>query len=122
MTQKLEETIRYLRSLAGLPEKEQERLAVHVRKELDRHKPSEYEVYTDEAGNYHWRLRVKNGEILAEGELEQVENAGCYWLGGHKPTREEAAVAVEKIKEIQARNRLGDDVTIRGLIDEGRRY
>ena len=36
----------------------------------------QFEIYTHAAGKYRWRLRAKNGEIIASGE-SYISKAGC---------------------------------------------
>jgi hypothetical protein len=50
-----------------------------------------------------------------------ADEEGEYWLGGHKPTQEEAREAVRKIKALRKGNILGDDLTIQEMIEGGRR-
>ena len=58
-------------------------------------------------------------------ELENEKNPSSrsepQWIGGRKPTPEEAAEAVQKIKESRKGRILGKDLTIRKMIEEGRR-
>jgi hypothetical protein len=44
------------------------------------------------------------------------------WIGGRKPTPEEVSDAIERIEQLSKGNILGDDITVKDLINEGRRY
>ena len=53
---------------------------------------------------------------------EETEAADRHWIGGRKPAKEKTARAVDRWRELRKGITLGDDLTIRELIDEGRRY
>lgn len=62
-------------------------------------------------------------------QLERQTNVGQArasiegeWIGGRQPTPEEVAEAVASLRRFREGNILGDDITIRELIDDGRRY
>ena len=62
--------------------------------------------------------------ILKQLEAEEEEAswiADRQWIGGRKPTREEIIGAIDGMKELRKGITLGDDLTIRELINEGRR-
>jgi hypothetical protein len=44
------------------------------------------------------------------------------WIGGRKPTQEEISEAIEQLTQFNKGRILGKDVTIKDLINEGRRY
>lgn len=44
------------------------------------------------------------------------------WIGGRRPTQEEIDDAVEKLKQFRKGKTLGDELTLKDLINEGRRY
>ena len=61
-----------------------------------------------------WLEELNNGDHPASGNETQ-------WIGGRKPTPEEVTEAVRKIKESRKGRILGEDLTIREMIEEGRR-
>ncbi len=61
-----------------------------------------------------WLEELENGDHPASGNETQ-------WIGGRKPTPEEVTEAVRKIKESRKGCILGEDLTIREMIEEGRR-
>ena len=56
-----------------------------------------------------------------ETEKDPVSGNEAQWIGGRKPTPEEVTEAVRKIKETRKGRMLGEDLTIREMIEEGRR-
>ena len=67
-------------------------------------------------------------ERYASRWLEELENEEATsplgeskWIGGRQPTPEETAEAVQRIKETRKGRILGEDLTIREMIEEGRR-
>jgi hypothetical protein len=44
------------------------------------------------------------------------------WIGGRKPSQEEIIQAADQIKLLREGNILGNDITLKELINEGRRY
>ena len=56
-----------------------------------------------------------------ENDSPPVSESEPQWLGGRKPTQEEVTEAVRRIKEARKGRRLGKDLTIREMIEEGRR-
>ena len=59
---------------------------------------------------------------LVLGAIEkETRIADRHWIGGRKPTREEVVRAIDGMRELRKGITLGDDLTIRELIDEGRR-
>ena len=82
------------RKLATLPEEDQKRWISHFIEEL-----------TQGANN-------------PKPDTKREHN----WIGGHKPTQEEIVEAIEKINQLSKGNILGDDITLKDLINEGRRY
>ncbi|OPX66184.1 MAG: hypothetical protein A4E37_02133 [Methanoregulaceae archaeon PtaB.Bin056] len=56
-----------------------------------------FEVYTDKAGKYRFRLKASNGEIIAVGESYSSKSA-C--MNGIESVRKNAATAtIEEVKE-----------------------
>jgi hypothetical protein len=80
------------RELAKLPEDEQDRWISHFLSELS--------------------LKEHESNTSATNKRE--------WIGGRKPTREEVAKAIEGLREFRKGKILGDDITIKELINEGR--
>lgn len=120
MTQQLEETIKYLQSLTMLPDQLQDRMASHALRELERHRPSSYEVYRDTDGNFRWREIAANREVLADQKEEGRTDS--YWLGGYRPSRDAMLAAGDGLKALAQRHRLGSGLSLRELIDDGRRH
>ena len=82
---------RVIERLSRLPEAQQERIAARILEHLD-----------------------------AE-EKEERWIADRQWIGGRKPSREEVVCAIEGMRELRKSISLGKDLTIRELINEGRR-
>ena len=61
-----------------------------------------------------WLKELENEDHPASGNETQ-------WIGGRKPTPEEVTEAVRKIKESRKGRILGEDLTIREMMEEGRR-
>ena len=61
--------------------------------------------------------------ILKQLEAEEGKSwvADRQWIGGRKPTREEVIRAIDGMRELRKGITLGDALTIRALINEGRR-
>ena len=61
--------------------------------------------------------------ILKQLEAEENESwiADRQWIGGRKPARDDVIGAINGMKELRKGITLGDDLTIRELINEGRR-
>ena len=57
---------------------------------------------------------------LVLGAIEE-EGADRRWIGGRRPTKEESARAADRWRKLRKGITLGNDITIRDLIDEGRR-
>ena len=51
---------------------------------------SKFEIYKDSQGEFRWRLRAANGEVIASGE-GYTSKAGC--LNGIESVRENAPIA-----------------------------
>ncbi len=51
---------------------------------------TKFEIYKDSQGEFRWRLRAANGEVIANGE-GYTSKAGC--LNGIESVRENAPVA-----------------------------
>lgn len=49
-----------------------------------------FEIYKDSQGEFRWRLRAANGEVIANGE-GYTSKAGC--LNGIESVRENAPIA-----------------------------
>jgi hypothetical protein len=56
-----------------------------------------------------------------DDEDHPVSGNETQWIGGRKPTPEEATEAVRKIKKARKGRTLGGELTIRDMIEEGRR-
>ncbi|GLZ77573.1 UPF0339 protein [Actinorhabdospora filicis] len=54
-----------------------------------------FELYTDKAGKYRWRLKAGNGEIIAVGEAYE-SRAGC--MNGIESVKRNAPLA--EVKEL----------------------
>ena len=75
------------------------------------------------------RLPDAKQERMAARILKQLEAeeegaswiADRQWIGGRKPTREEVIRAIDGMRELRKGITLGNDLTIRDLINEGRR-
>lgn len=64
---------------------------------FEQQKNPKFEVYTDKAGEFRFRLKVRNGEIIATSEGYKAK-AGC--LNGIESVRKNAPdAAVEEVKE-----------------------
>ena len=61
--------------------------------------------------------------ILKQLKVEEEESwiADRQWMGGRRPTREEVIRAIDGMRALRKGITLGDDLTIRELINEGRR-
>jgi hypothetical protein len=59
-------------------------------------------------------------QLLLEDMNEGDVGKGS-WIGGRKPTQEEISEAIKKIEQLSKGNILGDDLTLKDLINEGRR-
>lgn len=55
-----------------------------------------FEIYADRAGEYRWRLRARNGELMAVSEEGFTRKSSC--LNSIRRIQEEAANA--EIKEL----------------------
>jgi hypothetical protein len=88
------------RKLAELPTDEQEAWLSRFLKELslEGHEP--------------------DGHALAE----EANDEKGEWISGRRPTKEEISDAVRRLKELSKGNILGDDITLKDLINGGRRY
>lgn len=51
---------------------------------------SKFEIYKDSQGEFRWRLRAANGEVIANGE-GYTSKAGC--LNGIESVRKNAPIA-----------------------------
>lgn len=63
--------------------------------------------------------QTNGGQTKAPIESKPIKGE---WIGGRQPTPEEVAEAVAGLRRFREGNILGDDITIRELIDDGRRY
>lgn len=50
------------------------------------------ETYRDDAGQYRWRLRAANGQVMAQGESHSTRSNA--WLAGRAVIRAAAAAVV----------------------------
>jgi len=78
---------------------------------------SKFQIYQDRKGEYRWRLRARNGEILADSNESYSRKASCKH--GIELVKQQAASAtVEEQTESQA----GADRTKKeGLLDKAKR-
>lgn len=82
------------RKLATLPQEKQEEWVSHFLDELS----------SDESDNH------------------ASPSDGRQWIGGRRPTQKEVEEAIDAITELSKDNILGDDLTLKDLINDGRRY
>jgi len=82
---------RVIERLSRLPEAKQEQIAARILKQL--------------------KAEEEGASWIADRQ----------WIGGRKPTREEVIRAIDGMRELRKGITLGDDLTIRDLINEGRR-
>ncbi len=68
------------------------------------------------------RIVARILEALEAEEKTKPWAADRHWVGGRKPTKEETVQAIDRWRELRKGITLGDDLTIRDLINEGRRY
>ena len=55
-----------------------------------------FEVYTDKAGEFRFRLKARNGEIIATGEGYKAKNSCLNGIESIRKNAPEAAVVVEE--------------------------
>lgn len=82
------------RKLATLPQAEQEEWVARFLEELA--------AETDNTGDI----------VLNDG----------HWIGGQKPTQAQVNAAIERLVRFREGKTLGNDTTLKDLIDEGRRF
>ena len=68
-----------------------------------------------------WVSHFLSELALAESNRPAKPEFEREWIGGRRPTPEEVAEAVAKIKELSKGNILGDALTTKDLINAGRR-
>jgi hypothetical protein len=84
------------RKLAQLPAEEQESWIAHFLEEL------------------------ATKDQLSEGDNQESEED--EWIGGRRPTQEEVSEAIRRIEQLSRGSILGNNLTLKELINEGRRY
>ncbi len=67
------------------------------------------------------RLAARILEALEAEEKTKPWAADRHWVGGRKPTKEKVAQAIAGLEKLSHELTLGD-LSIRELIEEGRRY
>ncbi len=79
---------------------------------------TKFQIYQDRKGEYRWRLRARNGEIIADGNEGYSSKASCEH--GIDLVKEQAASAeVEDQTEGQAAQ--ADRTEEEGLLDKAKR-
>ena len=79
---------------------------------------TKFQIYQDRKGEYRWRLRARNGEIIADGNEGYSSKASCEH--GIDLVKEQAASAeVEDQTEGQAAQ--ADRTEEEGLLDRAKR-
>lgn len=61
-------------------------------------------------------------ELAAEDahDIEEKSATGRKWIGGRKPSQKKIEEAIEHLQQFRKGKTLGDDVTLKDLINEGR--
>ena len=78
---------------------------------------SKFQIYQDRKGEYRWRLRARNGEIIADSNEGYSRKASCKH-GIDLVKQQAASATVEDQTESQA----GSDQTKKeGLLDKAKR-
>jgi len=78
---------------------------------------SKFQIYQDRKGEYRWRLRARNGEIIADSNEGYSRKASCKH--GIDLVKQQAASATV---EDQAESQAGSDRTKKeGLLDKAKR-
>ena len=83
---------------------------------------SKFQLYKDRKGEYRWRLRARNGEIIADSNEGYSSKASCKH--GIDLVKEQAASAVveDQTEEDQTERRAEADRTEEeGLLDKAKR-
>jgi uncharacterized protein len=83
---------------------------------------SKFQIYKDRKGEYRWRLRARNGEIIADSNEGYSRKASCKH--GIDLVKEQAASAVveDQTEEDQTERRAEADRTEKeGLLDKAKR-
>ena len=83
---------------------------------------SKFQLYKDRKGEYRWRLRARNGEIIADSNEGYSSKASCKH--GIDLVKEQAASAVveDQTEEDQTERRAEADRTEKeGLLDKAKR-
>ncbi len=60
-------------------------------------------------------------ELATDAAVEAIVTDSHQWINGRKPSQKKVAEAVEQLRQLRVGKRLGDDLTTKELIDEGRR-
>jgi uncharacterized protein YegP (UPF0339 family) len=78
---------------------------------------TKFQIYQDRKGEYRWRLRARNGEIIADGNEGYSSKASCKH--GIDLVKEQAAsAAVEDQTAIQGK---ADRTKEEGLLDKAKK-
>lgn len=83
---------------------------------------TKFQLYKDRKGEYRWRLRARNGEIIADSNEGYSSKASCQH--GIDLVKEQAASAVveDQTEEDQTERRAEADRTEKeGLLDKAKR-
>ena len=83
---------------------------------------SKFQLYKDRKGEYRWRLRARNGEIIADSNEGYSSKASCKH--GIDLVKEQAASAVveDQTEEDQTERRAeADRAEKEGLLDKAKR-
>ena len=67
------------------------------------------------------RMAARILEALEAEEKTSPQSMDRHWVGGRRPTKEEVTKAIAGLEELSKQLTLGD-LSIRELIEEGRRY
>jgi uncharacterized protein YegP (UPF0339 family) len=78
---------------------------------------SKFQIYKDRKGEYRWRLRARNGEIIADSNEGYSRKASCKH-GIDLVKQQAASAAVEDQTERQAE---ADRTEKEGLLDKAKR-
>ena len=98
MTLRLERLLTRIRALSQHSEERQDHIAERLGIELD---------------------RLSGASDDTPVEFSEAESR--HWLGGRKPSREEIRQAVRGLRTMRTGLTLGPDLSIRSMIDQGRR-
>ena len=106
MTKRLKQAIE---KVSKLPAEDQDRIALIILCAVD---PWDWESAA--------ALTAQSGQFDDPSKQKSALESK-YWFGGRKPSQKESAQAIDRWRKLRKGITLGDDLTIRQLIDEGRR-